>query len=345
MDINIKNPTYVALISREVPSDLARNLVLMHETIASLFAKTGAELALLGLSERNILAIKDSKRPSIPDKTLRQVLSDNWRTCCICHSTGEPIVVHHIEEWASSHSHAEKNLAVLCLKHHDDAHTKLGTSLKLPASEIREWKKKWIARVAILRRSFEKRVAETQHRSARWHWIHYDNLMRETIGMTPQIETSIPEDRLTPLREGNFINTSNALNPSDLWVEKLLKKKNYLFDSGCARLMGLYVSDMLGKFISQSSCLDISSFLDKPSIIKQYVRENALVFFRCRLEVEKRGRGIDFSGGAPRCQNTNETGLVEFSELVVERDVFADQLGGILSCGDGSVDGGGGAIS
>ena len=91
--------TLEALLSRDIPIILAKNLVAKKETIASLVQKSDAELKILGLSTDYITAVRDSERPAIPGNVLRKVLDDSWRTCCVCHKPGRPFVVHHIKEW------------------------------------------------------------------------------------------------------------------------------------------------------------------------------------------------------------------------------------------------------
>ena len=55
---------------------------------------------------------------------MNKVLYESAMTCCICRDKNQAVIVHPIEEYSVSRSHAEDNLVVLCLNHHGAAHTK-----------------------------------------------------------------------------------------------------------------------------------------------------------------------------------------------------------------------------
>lgn len=73
-----------------------------------------------------------------------------------------------------------------------------------------------------------------------------------------------------------------------MWKEDLSKpQKSYLFDSGDGRLMGMYVSDLLGRFIKDSPVLDITDMLGDKAALTNYLSVGALVYFRHELEITK----------------------------------------------------------
>src|SRR5690606_26802272 len=92
-------------------------------TLAKLQLKQDQELELLGIDKERIKALRSGSRPEIPRAALIQVLLANRFTCCVCHDPDRSIVVHHIRPWSESHDHGESNLAVMCLEHHDKAHS------------------------------------------------------------------------------------------------------------------------------------------------------------------------------------------------------------------------------
>lgn len=279
--------TLDALLSRDIPIILAENLVAKKETIASLTQKSDVELKVLGLSTEHINAIRDSSRPAIPVAVLRKVLDDSWRTCCVCHKPGRSIVIHHIKEWGKGGNHDENNLAVLCLEDHDEAHLAGGLSLRLTPDVIREAKKKWVSRAQTIRNAFEKSLLSPYRRSARWYWIHVDNLRAKTT-MAPNLGANLSDEHLMTLREKNFIDSKGNINPDSMWKETLVKpKKSYLFDSSDAQLMGIYVSDLLGRFIKNSAVLDITEMLGDKAALGNYLAVGSLVYFRHQLEIKE----------------------------------------------------------
>jgi len=67
--------------------------------------------------------------------------------CCICRDPAKGIIIHHIIDWHISRNHNEDNLIVLCLDHHDLAHTKKDLSLNLTPERLSQLKTKWIDEV------------------------------------------------------------------------------------------------------------------------------------------------------------------------------------------------------
>lgn len=279
--------TLDALLSRDIPIVLAENLIAKNETLASLAQKSDVDLNALGLSTEHVTAIRDSGRPAIPTTVLRKVLDDSWRTCCVCHKPGRPIVVHHIKEWGKGGTHAEDNLAVLCLDDHNEAHLAGGLSLRLTPSVIREAKRKWVSRARLIRDAYEKSLLSPYHRSPRWYWIHVDNLRAKTT-TRPPLGANLSDEHLVTLRKRQFIDSKGNINPDSMWEETLAKpKKSYLFDSGDAQLMGIYVSDLLVRFIRSCAVLDITEMLADKAALGNYLSVGVLVYFRHELEIKK----------------------------------------------------------
>jgi hypothetical protein len=80
-----------------------------------------------------------------------RVLLANAKTCCVCRDPRRPVHVHHINGNATLTT--DRNLAVLCLDHHDEATAALekgrtGLSRKLTPALVRGFKSSWEGRVA-----------------------------------------------------------------------------------------------------------------------------------------------------------------------------------------------------
>lgn len=135
--------TQRALLARGLDSELANRLVEQGYTVASLATLAPAGRVTLGLSE--VQAATLNERTPIPEETLVNVLAASRWTRCVCRDDSRGIVVHHIDSWASSRSHDEDNLVVLCLSHHDEAHTRRKLTIQLTPSRIKQLRNKWYA--------------------------------------------------------------------------------------------------------------------------------------------------------------------------------------------------------
>jgi hypothetical protein len=140
--------TVNALMARGFDSDRALKFSMGH-TLTSLRRKTDTELLQIGLSQFEVDAIRPGSRPPLDEDVVFKLLHDSKRTCCICRDPERPIIIHHIEEYSTSHDNTESNLVVLCLEHHGEAHTKRQLSLTLTPEHIREHKRRWLNAVAI----------------------------------------------------------------------------------------------------------------------------------------------------------------------------------------------------
>ncbi len=140
--------TEAALIARGLDRALAQKLRAKGATLGKLQQLTNRQLLRLGLTAQQIEQIRSS-RPPIPTSTLIDVCAKSRWTCCVCKDPSQSIVVHHIEPWVQTHDHSEKNLAVLCLHHHGEAHTKRDLSVNLTKQTIRRLKRSWEKQVLV----------------------------------------------------------------------------------------------------------------------------------------------------------------------------------------------------
>ena len=137
------NPTYKSLIAKGISSDIANKVIDKNHTLKSLSALSANELLEFGISDLLKNQIFDSNRPPIPDNIIYNLFYKSKRTCCICRDSNRSIVIHHIKEWSKSKSNEENNLVVLCVQHHDEAHTKKEHSQNLTSQYIISAKNKW----------------------------------------------------------------------------------------------------------------------------------------------------------------------------------------------------------
>ncbi len=277
---------FEAFLSRGFTNVLAQNLAVAGMSLGKLAELDAAQLMTLGLTAENIEALRGD-RPSIPTATLDKLLDDSWRTCCICKMRGQPIVVHHIQEWKDGGTHEEGNLVVLCLNHHSEVHLRGGHAIKAGTHDLRKVKADWIRLVTTLKTNHLAGLA-LPSRGARWFWIHLGNLMSLTNGMDSVLpETAyLSREENQQLIEHGLITNEGRIAPTSMWREPLAKpKKNFEFDSGVGIQMGIYASDLLGRFVRQTPFLDLTPMLELPDTLRSYVRTGTFVYFEAEIEV------------------------------------------------------------
>jgi hypothetical protein len=139
--------TYDALMALSFDAETAYRLSEAGHTLNSLKTSDIRKLRSLNISEELIDIIVRQPRAPIPLETLNKVLFESRMTCCICRDNSLGIIIHHIDEYSDSRSHAEDNLVVLCLNHHGEAHTKRELQLNLTPERLRGIKKQWLKQV------------------------------------------------------------------------------------------------------------------------------------------------------------------------------------------------------
>jgi hypothetical protein len=74
--------------------------------------------------------------------------------CCICRGPAAGLQIHHIDEDPSNYE--ASNLAVLCLRHHNEAHTRGGFGRQLDARLVVHHRNTWAAAVQHRREATAK---------------------------------------------------------------------------------------------------------------------------------------------------------------------------------------------
>jgi hypothetical protein len=261
------NPTIAALLSRGVDTDTAADLRSKGWTLSKLQQETPQTLASLGLRHDAIERILDSDRPPISFATLAQVLVANRMTCCVCNMSDRGVIVHHLVEWTESHSHAEQNLAVLCLMDHDKAHSKLAHTQNLTVSLIKQFKDNWQQRVQEL--STKAILTAAAKDFACWWYFNRTRL----FGMAEDKSVSLKNlERFKTAALAEWINSEG--HP--------LRKNhhsNYPLTGGDGGSMYAYLKEVLDETLSSTSVLNISDDLDR-SFLKAVLRPGHLIFLQ-----------------------------------------------------------------
>ncbi len=163
--------SFNAMLARGIDSETATRLMDEGFTINKLKTAKSDELLNVGLSAKQIEAVQHGARPPIPPGTLYKLLYESRRICCICREPNRSIIVHHIDGWAESRSHDEDNLVVLCLEHHDLAHTRKDLALTLKPDEIQAAKEQWRNQTKLFDVAAVLGVAVRDQ--ARWDYVNY----------------------------------------------------------------------------------------------------------------------------------------------------------------------------
>lgn len=241
-----------ALMARGVDSASAAKIVELGWTIKKLKLADEHELANIGLEDRFIESLFKEPRPPIPTEVLMSVLFANRYQCCVCRNPKLSIIVHHIEEWAESRLHDIENLAVLCLHHHDEAHSTKLLSRNLDASTLREAKIKWEAEV----RRFDAESILAAMRLEYSSWNYINELRAFELAKCTEIEFK-HLDQFTILFDSGLVQADGL--PTPVRDESLF----YMYQGPCIMERYFYISQVLNAVIQSLPIVNISDYLDK----------------------------------------------------------------------------------
>ena len=244
--------TQKALMARGLDSDCAAKLAQDGWTLNKLKLATRAELKTMGLSDKFVDDLFNEPRPPIPTDALMSVLFANRYQCCVCRDPKSSIIVHHIEEWAESRLHNVDNLAVLCLHHHDEAHSKKTLSKNLDAKTLRDAKEKWEAEV----KRFDAESILSAMRLDYSNWNYMNELRIFELANALGVEFSLINRFSSMVRAG--IVQKDGL-PTPVVDESLY----YMYEGPNILSRYFYVSDVLSAVVNRLPVVNISDYLDK----------------------------------------------------------------------------------
>ncbi|RYG90432.1 HNH endonuclease [Loktanella sp. IMCC34160] len=247
--------TEKALIARGVDSATAQKLRVDGWTISKLKTSSKDELKAAGLSDVFITKLYQEQRPPIPDNTLSKLLFDNRFQCCICRDPELPIIVHHIDEWARSRSHAPDNLAVLCLKHHSDAHSKKDLAQNLDPKTLTEFNVRWEREVKL----FDSESILQAMRLEYSNWNYVNELRVFEIALSQGIKTTEVKHFRQLVAMG--VAQKNGL-PTPIKNDGLF----YMYQGELGMQRYFFVTQVLHEVIKIIPIINISDYLDKGTL-------------------------------------------------------------------------------
>jgi hypothetical protein len=244
--------TEKGLVARGVDTDKARELAQDGWTIQKLKQTDRATLEAIGLNGEFIDRLFREARPPIPNDVLMSVLFSNRYQCCVCRDPKLSVIVHHIEEWADSRLHEIENLAVLCLHHHDQAHSKKTLSKNLDKKTLLAAKQKWEAEV----KRFDAEAILAAMRLEYSSWNYINELRVFEIAKALQVD-------LVQLSKFPRALLAGVASSDGMPVPVDGKRLFYKYEGPAILERYFYVSSVLREVITRLPIVNVSDYLDK----------------------------------------------------------------------------------
>lgn len=257
-----RNQTELALIARGVNVASARTLREGKWTLAKLQQQSHQQLIDLGLTDDAVRALRRTGRPPIPTETLVKTLFANRWVCCICRDAKLPVIVHHIEAWAKSHDHSEKNLAVLCSIHHGEAHAVRTLELSLTADRLKKMKVAWERKVRRL--DTTAIFNSTQLMGCQWWYFNHLRIFETARAHNVDL-TQL--DGFQGARSANLCDDNGVLHESH----------GLLYRASAALILQHYMTNILQASLADIRVQNISDDLDRGTL-KCLIAEGELIF-------------------------------------------------------------------
>lgn len=247
--------THKALMARGLDSDRAGKLVADGWTLSKLKQAKREELDALGLEDNIVAQLLSEARPPIPEETLTKLLFNNRFQCCVCRDPKRSIIVHHIREWAESRSHDIANLAVLCLDHHGEAHSKRQLSQNLDPDTLLNFKDQWESAV----KRFDAEAVYSAMRLEYSSWNFINELRVFEIAKELNVDFKA-QPRWSRAFAAGIVNVDGIPLPvanDDLF---------YMYEGPNILDRYFYVSEVLNAVVRSLPVINVSDYLDKGTL-------------------------------------------------------------------------------
>lgn len=261
--------TLDALLSRGLDTHTAQRLVSDNLTVGKLKEMTELQLQNLSLSNSFISSILKESRPPIPRDTIIKLLYESRRTCCICRDHTKSVIIHHIEEWHKTKSHDENNLVVLCLQHHDEAHSVKTLSINLNPPQIKYFKTRWCEEVNKLD---ARTILGLKKEHSRWDYVNINRLFELFLDMDIDYYDI---KSFTSLRKLNIIDENGIPTSREEWKTNDKPTWHYC-DFGAGIYLGHYLREITERVISDFPLIDLTNNLSI-TFIKSIVKAGSII--------------------------------------------------------------------
>ena len=280
--------TQTALVARGFDSAKAEALAKSKKTLGQLQQMPDADLQAIGLTTAEIESIRDGGRPPIPPATVETLLFANRYQCCVCRNPSRPIIIHHVEEWHLSRSHDISNLAVLCLDHHQQAHSKSSLSQNLDGKTLLGFKAKWEAEVKRL----DPRAIIDALKGDYSHWSYINELRLFELAQEHGVD----------LLKNPWLDRAHAAGLVDAGGVPLPTRTTtfYKYEGPAIVLRYAYMKHLLNELIDRIHVANISDHLDR-SVVPPLVLAGDFIFVQGRhvfspLDGVRKGIGQHYRG-------------------------------------------------
>lgn len=243
--------THIALMARGVDDQLAKSLEKGGWTISKLKQEQRQQLEKLGLAKHAVDALYSEVRPPIPTRTLTSVLFASRFQCCVCRDPNKAIIVHHIDEWSNSRSHAASNLAVLCLEHHERAHAKSELAQNLDAKALQKFKTKWEEEVKTLDSNSILKAMRLEYSS----WNYFNELRLFEMARELKID-------LTEIEYFYTAKVHKVVGADGIPIQ-VSPRLSYKYEGPHILTRYFYVRGVMDAVIERIGIINISDHLDK----------------------------------------------------------------------------------
>ena len=243
--------TVAALVARGVDTEAASRLIADGWTLGKLRHATADQLKAFGLSKELGAQLLEGARPPIAIDTAMRVLHLNRFQCCVCRDPSKSIILHHIVPWAKSRDHSDGNLAVLCLDHHERAHSVSALARNLDAPTLRGLKQRWEATCVE-----EDRLSIIQASRLNYDaWLYFNHLRlfelayRLRISLTKVDGFAAAKAQGLADASGNLCSRRSTLS--------------YMYDDVLGMTLYHYVRAVLEAVIERIAVVNFSDLLDR----------------------------------------------------------------------------------
>jgi len=223
-----------------------------------------------------------SPRVATPEKLKRETMYESAYRCAVCQKPGSHI--HHIDKDSSNNN--KDNLILVCVAHHDEAHTKKENSLNLTTARLKDARKRWTQTVLERRgdlATLQGQLAQAENGFLRvgvtWGYINHRRVSQllhaDILGeITPAIRSR--------LMASGVIDENGILIRPDEYALGHSHFQNTIYDwynYADSHALHRFYAEAVDAISRRSSLV----FLDRNSwtkgFFKQFLKPGALVFY------------------------------------------------------------------
>lgn len=290
-----------ALVSRGIDYNLSKKLVSENQTLTNLKHYDKERLIELGISDLIADSILKENRPPIPSTTVTKLLYESKRTCCICRDSSRSIIIHHIKEWSKSKDHSEDNLVVLCLIHHDEAHSKKELSLNLSEKQIKASKKKWI--------EFSKKqdaltiLGLVNDNHSRWDYFNHNRIFELFLNKGLSNKN---------FKTTNTVKNLNLINDLGTFEITENKDKPHCYNNGNGMMLSYYMKELFESVLKKLPVIDLTDKFNREDI-KSLIKIGNIISFQGAFYFKSKTKNIYGKNQIRQCYHKSNKIRLEFN--------------------------------